>query len=205
MSEGGPEVRRGRGRPRDPQTDTRIIAAAAELLLERGFEKTTVDEVAARAGVGKATVYRRWPSKEDLAVAAMKSLYDAEMPEPDTGSFLGDITASYRTAIAFVNSPLGAEYLRMSIAESVRDPRIAALYGEATERRERQARATYERAIERGEVRPDVDIDVAVQWLGGVMAVRAVTGRPMPTLDDVDELVEFTLRGVCVQDPRDPR
>ena len=202
MSEGGPEVRRGRGRPRDPQTDARIIAAAAELLLERGFDKTTVDEVAARAGVGKATVYRRWPSKEDLAVAAMKSLYDAEMPEPDTGSFVGDLTESYRTAVAFVNSPLGSEYLRMSIAESVRDPRIAALYAEATERREKQARATYERAIARGEVRPEVDIDVAVQWLGGVMAVRAVTGRPMPTLDDVDELVEFTLRGVCVQAPQ---
>ena len=54
---------------------TRITAAAAELMLQRGFDRTTVDDVASRAGVGKATVYRRWPSKEDLAVAAMETLY----------------------------------------------------------------------------------------------------------------------------------
>src|SRR4051794_6325180 len=65
-----PEVRRKRGRPRDPQADGRILAAASSLILMRGFESMTVDEVASNAGVGKATVYRRWSRKEDLAVAA---------------------------------------------------------------------------------------------------------------------------------------
>jgi AcrR family transcriptional regulator len=191
------QVRRGRGRPRDPETDRRITQAAAELLLERGFDKTTVDDVAALAGVGKATVYRRWTSKEDLAVAAMESLYSVEMPEPDTGSIAGDLAASYRSVLAFVNSPQGAAFLRMSIAESVRDERIAALYRASTERREAESRRTFERAIARGEVRPDIDIDGAVQWLGGLLASRAITHRTMPTLDDVDGLVEFTLRGVA--------
>jgi AcrR family transcriptional regulator len=189
-------VRRGRGRPRDPDTDQRIIAAAAELLLQRGFERTTVDDVAALAGVGKATVYRRWPSKEDLAVAAMESLYATEMPETDTGSIHDDLAASYRAVLAFVSTPDGAAYLRTSIAESVRDDRIAALYRSSTERREKQSRRTFERAIERGEVRADLDIDMAVQWLGGLLAIRAITHRPMPSVDDVDMLVEFTLRGV---------
>src|SRR3954465_7425678 len=112
-SGGDLEVRRGRGGPRDPETDSRITAAAAELMLERGFDKTTVDDVAALAGVGKATVYRRWTSKEDLAVAAMESLYSVEMPEPDTGSIAGDLAASYRSVLAFVNSPQGAAFLRM--------------------------------------------------------------------------------------------
>jgi AcrR family transcriptional regulator len=191
------QVRRGRGRPRDPETDRRITQAAAELLLERGFDKTTVDDVAALAGVGKATVYRRWTSKEDLAVAAMESLYSVEMPEPDTGSIAGDLAASYRSVLAFVNSPQGAAFLRMSIAESVRDERIAALYRASTERREAESRRTFERAIARGEVRPDIDIDGAVQWLGGLLASRAITHRTMPTLDDVDGLVQFTLRGVA--------
>lgn len=189
-------ARRGRGRPRDPATDERITRAAAELMLERGFDKTTVDEVAARAGVGKATVYRRWPSKEDLAVAAMESLYSAEMPEPDTGSIVTDLRQSYLAALSFVNSPEGASYLRMSIAESIRDERIAALYRASTERREERSRQTFERAIARGEVRPDIDLDSVVQWLGGLIAVRAITGRPMPSVEDVDSLVEFTLRGV---------
>ena len=146
-AEGETPVRRGRGRPRDPSTDARITTAAAELLLERGFDKTTVDEVAARAGVGKATVYRRWPSKEDLAVSAMAELYDAEFPEPDTGSIRTDLAESYRAVLAFVNSPEGATFLRMSIAESVRDERIGALYLESTLRREAQSRVTFERAI----------------------------------------------------------
>lgn len=190
------QVKRGRGRPRDPETDSKIIHAAAELLLLRGFDKTTVDEVAARAGVGKATVYRRWPSKEDLAVAAMESLYSDEFPEADTGSIEGDLTANYRSVIAFVNTSTGAGFLRMSIMESIRDERIASLYRASLERREQQTIRTFRKAIDRGEVRPDADIDNAVQWLGGLLAVRAVTGRPMPTLDDVPHLVDFTLRGV---------
>lgn len=189
-------MRRGRGRPRDPETDGRITSAAAELMLQRGFDRTTVDDVAALAGVGKATVYRRWPSKEDLAVAAMETLYTAEIPEPDTGSIKTDLAAVYRSVLEFVNTPEGAAFLRTSIAESVRDERIAELYRGATERREAQSRATFERAIERGEVRADLDIDSAIQWLGGLLANRAITHRPMPTVDDADTLVQLTLRGV---------
>ena len=188
--------RRGRGRPRDPETDSKITRAAAELLLLRGFDKTTVDEVAARAGVGKATVYRRWPSKEDLAVAAMETLYSAEFPEPDTGSIRGDLAASYRSFIAFANTDTGKAYMRMSITESLRDARIAALYRASTERRELEARRSLERAIERGEVRKDADIDTAVQYLGGIIIARVILGRPLPQLEDVDDLVEFTLRGI---------
>lgn len=191
-----PPARRGRGRPRDPGTDLRIRRAAAELLLERGFDKTTVDEVAARAGVGKATVYRRWASKEDLAVAAMESLYEAEFPAPDTGSIISDLTESYRAVLTFVNSPEGEGFLRVSIAESVRDERIALLYRQSILRREEQARDAFARAIERGEVRPDADIDSAVEWLGGTITVRAVQGRPLPTVADVPRLVGFMLRGV---------
>lgn len=189
-------VRRGRGRPRDPETDERITTAAAELLLQRGFDRTTVDDVAARAGVGKATVYRRWPSKEDLAVAAMETLYNVEMPEPDTGDIRRDLTEAYRSVLAFVNTRDGAAFLRTSIAESVRDDRIAALHRESTERRENASRVTLERAIKRGQVRPDIDIDSAIQWLGGLLAIRAITHRPMPTVDDAETLVEFALHGI---------
>lgn len=188
--------RRGRGRPRDPETDSKIVRAAADLLLQRGFDKTTVDEVAARAGVGKATVYRRWPSKDDLAVAAMESLFSVEFPEADTGSIEGDLTASYEAVIAFVNSDTGAAFLRTSVMEATRDERIGALYRQSTERREQQARRTFQRAIERGEVRADASIDAAVQWLGGVITMRTVTGQAMPTPGEVSAMVDFTLRGI---------
>ena len=190
-------VRRGRGRPRDPRTDERILSAAAELMLLRGFEAMTVDDVAERAGVGKATVYRRWPSKDDLAVAAMETLYAVEIPQPDTGSVVGDLKASYRAALEFVNTPEGEAFLRTSIAESVRDERIAALHRASVERTEARHRVTIVRAIERGEVRPDIDVDTIVQWLSGLLTLRVLTRRPLPTVDEVDGLVEAVLRGIA--------
>jgi AcrR family transcriptional regulator len=200
-SPGDQPVRRGRGRPRDPRTDDRIVSAAAELLRQRGFERMTVDDVAARAGVGKATVYRRWPSKDDLAVAAMERLYSVEMPDVDTGSLRGDLTENYRAVLTFVGSPEGSAYLKMSIAESVRDERIAALYRTATERAENQARQMYLRAIARGEIRDDADLDFCVQWLGGLIATRAITNRPLPTQDDVPRLVDMTIGGILLDQP----
>jgi AcrR family transcriptional regulator len=176
-----------------------IIEAAAALLHARGFERMTVDDVAAAAGVGKATVYRRWPSKDDLAVAAMGRLYTTEIPQPETGSILTDLVESYRAALAFVSSVQGQAYVRMSIAESVRDQRIAALYRQATERTEDRARELFHRAVERGEVRPDVDVDVCVQWLSGLIALRSITGRPLPTPEDAERLARVLLEGVLVR------
>jgi AcrR family transcriptional regulator len=193
-------VRRGRGRPRDPQTDDRITAAAAQLMLQRGFDRTTVDDVAALAGVGKATVYRRWPSKEDLAVAAMETLFAVEMPESDTGSIRGDLIASYRAVLAFVNTAEGAAFIRTSVVESVRDERIAALYRSSTERREDMSRATFERAIERGELRADIDVETAVQWLGGLLVARAITQRAMPGVEQAEALADFTLHGLLADE-----
>ena len=133
-------VRRKRGRPRDPEADGRILDAAAALILAHGFDNMTVDDVAARAHVGKATVYRRWAKKEDLAVAAMGQLYDAQMPTPDTGSIEGDLREAFAQVLAFANSEQGSSYIRTCIAESVRDPRIAALYRAANNRAENSAK-----------------------------------------------------------------
>ena len=188
--------RRKRGRPRDPEADGRILAAASALILMRGFESMTVDEVASNAGVGKATVYRRWARKEDLAVAAMEQLYRDEMPPPDTGSIRGDLSATFTALLTFVNSPAGADYVRTTIKESMRDERIAALYRSASQRAQERSAEIYQRAIERGEVRTDVPKQTAVEFLGGLVISRAVMGLPFPAVDEVEELVEFVMRGI---------
>lgn len=188
--------RRKRGRPRDPEADGRILAAASALILMRGFESMTVDEVASNAGVGKATVYRRWARKEDLAVAAMEQLYRDEMPPPDTGSIRGDLSATFTALLTFVNSPAGADYVRTTIKESMRDERIAALYRSATLRAQEHAAEIYQRAIDRGEVRADVNKQTAVEFLGGLVISRAVIGVPFPAVDEVEELVDFVMRGI---------
>ena len=187
--------RRKRGRPRDPEADGRILEAAAALMLAHGFDNMTVDDVAARAEVGKATVYRRWAKKEDLAVAAMQQLYDAQMPTPDTGSIRGDLHQSFTDVLAFANSEAGAAYLRTCVAESIRDPRIDALYRADNERAEAGARQMFKRAIARGEVRPDVNLSAAVELLAGILLVRTITSVPMPAAREVDGLVDLVLLG----------
>jgi AcrR family transcriptional regulator len=194
------EVRRKRGRPRDPEADARILAAASSLILLRGYESMTVDEVASSAGVGKATVYRRWSRKEDLAVAAMEQLYRDEMPPPDTGTIRGDLMAMYASVLTFVNSPAGTDYVRTTVKESMRDERIATLYREANDRAERGTRTVFERAIDRGEVRPDVHLDAAIQFIGSLVVTRAVNGHDMPALEELDQLVDFVLHGISSPD-----
>ncbi|MCW2779596.1 MAG: transcriptional regulator, TetR family [Marmoricola sp.] len=191
-----PAPARKRGRPRDPEADGRILAAAAELILVHGFDNMTVDDVASRAKVGKATVYRRWARKDDLALAAMQQLYSTQMPVPDCGNLREDLRQSYLGALAFANSPEGAAYFRMSIGESMRDQRITALYRDAVEGAESASREIFERAIARGEIRSGPAIGYAIEWLAGILTIRTVIDRRPLAVEEIDAMVDFTLHGL---------
>lgn len=194
VSEDGPSARRGR--PRDPEAAHRIKAAAADLLLERGFERVTVDDVAERARVGKATVYRRWPSKDDLVYDALADLLDVEVPAPDTGSITGDLTRMYADLIGFLGTPRGVRFLRLAATESGRDPRIGALYRQAITQRVELTRGSFEGAIERGEIRADIDIMVVAERVIGLFVLRALVGSAMPVEADIPGMVRLTLDGI---------
>lgn len=192
-------VRPRRGRPRDPDAEPRIRRYAVQLLLERGFDGMTVDDVAEAAGVGKATIYRRWASKESLANDAMAELFDIQIPDADTGSIAGDLRQVYAGALAFVNSENGLALIRLAVTEANRDERSARIYRDFLEHRIGLTRNALERARQRGEpIRSTADPVLMVQWLAGVLVIRALTGEPMPPPDDADRLVEFTLR--CIMD-----
>jgi AcrR family transcriptional regulator len=193
---GEPPAPRRKGRPRDASADERILAAAAQLILTRGYDNMTVDEVAATAKAGKATVYRRWAGKEDLAFAALEQLYNTQLPVPDTGSLREDLRTSTQQALEFSASETGRAYLRMTVAESLRDPRVGALYTAAFEGQEAAAREMFERGIARGELRPDFRMDIAVSWFAGLMILYAVIDRPVPSPDEADELIDFVLEGI---------
>ncbi|MDR0343309.1 MAG: TetR/AcrR family transcriptional regulator, partial [Nocardiopsaceae bacterium] len=96
---GGP-VRRGR--PRSEQADRAILTAAADLLAERGLAGMPIEEVAARAGVGKATIYRRWPSRGALALDAFQAEFAGQQRLPDTGTLHGDLLAALRSWVRAV-------------------------------------------------------------------------------------------------------
>jgi AcrR family transcriptional regulator len=168
-----------------------------QLLLEHGFDGMTVDDVAEAAGVGKATIYRRWASKEQLANDAMADLFDVEVPDADTGSLAGDLRQVYSDALAFVNSPEGVALIRLAVSEASRDEGFAAVYRSFFERRIVLTQAALDRARARGEpVHGTADAALMVQWLAGVFIIRALTGEPMPPPDAADRLVEVTLRSI---------
>ncbi|WP_238161375.1 TetR/AcrR family transcriptional regulator [Kribbella antibiotica] len=184
-----------RGRPRDPDAEPRIRQYAVQLLLERGFDGMTVDDVAEAAGVGKATIYRRWASKEELANDAMAGLFDIEIPDADTGSLAGDLLEVYSNALTFVNDPTGVALMRLGITEANRDERSAGIYRSLLDRRIELTKAALERAWARGEpIRRSADPVMMVQWLSGLFVLRIVLNEPMPKLEDADHLVEITLR-----------
>jgi AcrR family transcriptional regulator len=186
-----------RGRPRDAAADERIRKAAADLLLQRGFGRMTIDEVAELAGVAKATVYRRYPSKEDLAADAMQRLFDVEIPVPDTGSLRSDLEQLYTNALAFSRSEQGEAFLRLAAAECCRDVRVAGLYREMLLTRVKLVQPVVDRAVERGEMRAGVDVPTLFDWLPGLVILRVLSGRPLPELTEVADLVEWTLHGVA--------
>jgi AcrR family transcriptional regulator len=187
-----------RGRPRDPDAEPRIRRYAVQLLLERGFDGMTVDDVAEAAGVGKATIYRRWASKELLANDAMAQMFDIEIPDADTGSIAGDLRQVYRDALIFVNSREGIALIRLAVSEMNRDEQFTVFYRSFLQRRIALTAAALERARRRGEpIRASADPVLMVQWLAGVLIVRALTGEEMPSVEDADHLVAMTLRCIA--------
>ena len=177
-----------------------------QLLLERGFDGMTVDDVAEAAGVGKATIYRRWASKEQLAGDAMADLFNMEIPDADTGSIADDLREVYSDALTFVNSERGLALIRLAVSEANRDVRSAAIYREFLQRRIALTGNALDRAKARGEpIRSTADPVLMVEWLAGVFVIRALTGQPMPGPEDTDRLVDLTLRAILESSGPDPR
>jgi len=170
-----PPARRGRGRPRDPGTDARITTAAAELMLQRGFDKTTVDDVAARAGVGKATVYRRWPSKEDLVADALKAGLPLIDEAPDLGGLREDLLALCRQARdAMYSRPgfaLRAVIHECDVTQAERFHSV--IFGAVVEPTVRLLGEVINRGIERGEVRSDAANSYVFDAIPAMMMYRS--------------------------------
>lgn len=160
------------------ETHRAILDAAAALLAERPLADISVEEVAARAGVGKASVYRRWPSKGTLAFDAFVSEFLGQHPAVTTGSFRGDLLTDLRSWVRAVQETTTGRTLRGLIAEVQRDPDLADAWRERFVGPARaQHRAMVERAIHRGEVPPATDADFLLDLLYGPAYLRLLHGH----------------------------
>lgn len=190
---GGP----GRGRPRSAAADRAILRAATGLLAERGLAGMSMEEVAARAGVGKATVYRRWPSRGALALDAFMADFAAAQPLPDTGTLRGDLTAALRAWVRVVTGTPAGRILAGLIAAAQDDPALAAAWrARVLGPLRAQHRIMLRRAIERGEIPARTDVDVALDLVYGAAYHRLLQGHRPLTEGFVHRVVEVTVRGL---------
>ena len=187
------EATRSPGRPRSPEADTAIVQATLELLAEVGYRSMTMEQVRARSGVGKATIYRRYANKDQLVRAAMVHLHH-DLPIPaDSGSLRGDIELVLEAALGAAVETGAAHVVPRLLGESAADPELQRLfYDHLVVPRRRVVRTVFERAVARGEVRDDVDLDLVIDLLVGSIMYRgmisgmdpvAMAGRFGPTLD----------------------
>jgi AcrR family transcriptional regulator len=194
-----------RGRPREARTDRAIVSATLELIADRGVDGFRMEDVAARAGVGKAAIYRRYASKDELVVAVVAALV-SEIELPDTGTTREDLLALMRDAVAVYRDPIhagvmpslvGAMRQRPELARAVRDGFLAA--------RRDALRAVLERGVARGDLRADLDFELARDVLGGPLFYRLlITGGP---LDErlVEGVADLILRGFAPPPAKEPR
>ena len=189
------------GRPRNPGIDAAVLRATLAALRESGYGRLTLEDVARRAGTTKPAIYRRWPSRQRLVLAALGRRL-GEVRAPDTGCTLCDLdeclklfVAAFRRMPPGVIGPLfadcaGDRELRAAFMTALFEPPRAA------------ARETLARAHARGDLRDDVDLDLILDLIGSLVHYRALFGHA-PTSDaEIERAVEALLQGIATDYPR---
>jgi AcrR family transcriptional regulator len=187
----------GRGRPRSQEADRAILAATLDLLASRGLAAMSIEEIAARAGVGKATIYRRWPSKGLLALDAFVASFQEQQPLPDTGTLRGDLVAALTAWVRAVTQTSMGTMLTGLIAEAQHDPSLRAAWRERVlEPLRTQHRVMLDRAVARGEIPATVDREVVLDLFFGAAQHRLLLGHLPLTDDFIAAVVDVILDGI---------
>jgi AcrR family transcriptional regulator len=174
----------GRGRPRDERSGAAIIRAAAELVVESGYAAMSIGAIAARAGVGKDTIYRRWSGKPELVYEAVFTTADtADLP--DTGTLEGDLTAVVQSLVEEFSAPAAAAALPGLLADFAATPALRATIRTRFLQPAKQRLVTvFDRAERRGETGADVPVDLVLDTLAGAVFFHLgiIGERPGPDL-----------------------
>lgn len=188
-------TRRRQGRPRDPGADDAIIGAVFDVIAESGFAGFSVEAVAARAGVGKATIYRRWSSRDDLLIAAARHAM-ADNACPDTGNLREDLVTwvweKYRRS---ADAP-GPRLVGQVVAEARSNPDLRGLLRRFHEHRRKAFVEMVGRAVERGEVDASLDGMLLLDLVSGALLHRSLFSDRQVRRIDVENVVDAALLGV---------
>jgi AcrR family transcriptional regulator len=187
---------RGRGgRPRSERAHQAILTAARELLIADGFAAMRLEHVAARAGVGKATIYRRWASKEELAQELLLELAGPHIAVADTDDTRAEMLAAVTNPMRAVTETDFGPVIRALLSQIASDPSLGDPFrATVVQARRDEVARVIQRGIARGDLRADVDVDLATELLVGPVYFRLMFGG---VLDDrfAERVVDSVMRG----------
>jgi AcrR family transcriptional regulator len=188
---------------RQTKTRERALAAATRILRHDGYSQLTMERVAAESGVAKTTLYRRWPTKAALCMDLYLDLAGRELEIPDTGDLAGDLRQIVGAVVHLQTRTVAGSVFLGLIAEAQLNPETRqAWVAEFAERRRDVTRAVLKRAIARREIRPDTDIDLFIDALGGATTFRLLQGHAPLNVAFAAALVRLLLDGCRIKEAR---
>ena len=185
---------RAPGRPRCAITHQAILDCANDLLAEIGFANMSIEGIAARAGVGKATIYRRWPNKASVVMDAFLAATAKEVAFPDTGSAREDIRRQMRAVVRVLNGLRGRTIATLIGVVQSDDELAEAFRTRFLAVRRSEGKAVLQRGIAHGEFKPNMDLESVLDCLYGPLYFRLLIGHEKPSAKYSDQLVDLVLR-----------
>lgn len=174
-----------------------VLTTTVKLLGEIGYGALRIDEVAARSGVNKTTIYRRWPTKSQLTGAALRH-YHVHAPAPDTGDLERDITDMFVESLCRVDLDLTRGLMRMTLLEG-HDPELEAIRAELKERIIATRKGRLDLAVARGELPPATDVVLMVNLLSSTIYTRLIANIEPPSAALISDIVRIVIAGARVR------
>ncbi len=189
------------GRPRNPQIDTAVLDATLAVLDESGYSRFTLEEVARRAGTTKPAIYRRWPTRQHLVLAALAGRL-GKTQVPNTDCTLCDLDEGISVFVAAFQR-MRPDVLGPLLADCAAQPELRADFMTMLFDPPRAAvEQTLTRAIARGDLREDLDLELTLDLLGSLVHYRALFGHAPTRAAEIESAVKTLLQGIATDYPR---
>jgi AcrR family transcriptional regulator len=189
-------------RPRSEEARRKALAAATDLIVERGVGNLTIEEVAARSGVAKTTIYRHWPERASLIVETVRATFE-HVGTPDTGSLRGDLEAYFGGMVRADLSGKVGKLMPCLIDAAARDPEIEMLLDRISVERQQPILAIVDRAQDRGELPRELDPRIVVGTIVGPIVFRKLVWRQPLDAAYLDGCLDVVIAGLQAQAPAD--
>ena len=189
------------GRPRSERSHRAILDTAARLLRERGYAGITIEGIAAEAGVGKTTIYRRWPTKASLYMELYAELAAEIVPPADTGSLITDLALLVRGAFRLYRETAAGLALAGIVAEAQSNAAVSTIVRkEFVPSRTQITLTILQRAAKRGDIPTDVDLRLASDVVSGAVWFYVLAGKALLSDKDAIRLVKTLVHGICTDE-----